>query len=72
MSKHQQGMLNQRDQQMIDLQATLIEPTHNGYSRVSVADGSWHVYCSIELRAGTEVEVIFINANTLNVKPVIK
>ncbi|WP_063656990.1 NfeD family protein [Candidatus Arsenophonus triatominarum] len=72
MSKPQQGMLNQRDQQMIGLRATLIEPTHNGYSRVSVADGSWRIYCSIELSAGTEVEVIFINGNTLNVKPVIK
>lgn len=71
-SKPQQGMLNQRDQQLIGLRATLIEPTHNGYSRVSVADGSWRIYCSIELSAGTEVEVISINGNTLNVKPVIK
>ncbi|HGJ5877316.1 MAG TPA: NfeD family protein [Arsenophonus sp.] len=72
MSKPQQGMLNQRDQQMIGLRATLIEPTNNGYSRVSVADGSWRIYCSIELSEGTEVEIISIDGNTLNVKPIIK
>ncbi|MFS1539662.1 MAG: NfeD family protein [Candidatus Phlomobacter fragariae] len=72
MSKPQQGMLNQRDQQMIGLRATLTEPTNNGYSRVRVADGSWRIYCSIDLSAGTEVEVISINGNTLNVKPGIK
>lgn len=72
-SKTQQvGMLNQRVQQMIGLRTTLIEPTNNGYSRVSVADGSWRIYCSVELSAGTEVEVISINGNTLNVRPVIK
>ncbi|WP_395496573.1 NfeD family protein [Arsenophonus endosymbiont of Lipoptena cervi] len=69
--KPQKGLPNQRNQNMIGLRVILIEPTNNGYSRVKINDSSWRTYCEMELIIGTKVEIISINGNTLNVKPIV-
>lgn len=61
---------NQKQHQLIGTKACLITDTNNGYSRIRLADGSWRIYCSQQLLANTEVEVIDIDGITLTVKPV--
>lgn len=61
---------NQKQHQLIGTKARLISDTNNGYSRIRLAYGSWRVYCSQQLLANTEVEVIDVNGITLTVKPV--
>lgn len=61
---------NKKQHQLIGTKARLISDTNNGYSRIRLADGSWRVYCSQQLSANTEVEVIDVDGITLTVKPV--
>ena len=61
---------NQKQHQLIGTKARLISATNNGYSRIRLADGSWRVYCSRELSANTEVEVIDVDGITLKIEPV--
>ncbi|CQR23547.1 putative activity regulator of membrane protease YbbK [Yersinia enterocolitica] len=63
-------MLNQRNHQLLGTRATLTEPTVDGYGRMRVGDSSWRIYCANELSAGTEVEVILVEGNTLHVREV--
>lgn len=65
--KPQPSMLNQRDHQMIGLRATLTEPTLDGFGRMRIGDSSWRIHSAYELSVGTEVEVISVEGNTLNV-----
>ncbi|ATM96813.1 putative activity regulator of membrane protease YbbK [Yersinia frederiksenii] len=69
--KPQPAMLNQRNHQLLGTRATLTEATVDGYGRMKVGDSSWRIYSAIELSAGTEVEVILVEGNTLHVRPII-
>ncbi|MDT9587391.1 MAG: NfeD family protein [Candidatus Arsenophonus melophagi] len=61
---------NKKQHQFIGMKAYLISDTNNGYSRIRLMDGSWRIYCSEQLSANAEVEVIDIEGITLTVKPV--
>ncbi|CNI46827.1 NfeD family protein [Yersinia pekkanenii] len=69
-TKPQPDMLNQRTHQLLGTRATLTEPTIDGFGRMRVGDSSWRIYCATELGVGTEVEVIFVEGNTLHVRAV--
>jgi membrane protein implicated in regulation of membrane protease activity len=37
---------------------------------MKIGDGSWRIYSATELSAGTEVEVILVEGNTLHVRAI--
>jgi membrane protein implicated in regulation of membrane protease activity len=68
--KPQPAMLNQRSHKLVGTRATLTEQTADGYGRIKIGDGSWRIYSATELSAGTEVEVILVEGNTLHIRAI--
>lgn len=62
------GALNQRGKQLLGMQATVIEPMQNGFSRVKIGDSTWRVSATEALNVGDNVVVIGLDGITLQVK----
>lgn len=69
-SRNKSQQLNQPSTRFIGQHSVIMEPIYNGFGRVKIADGSWRAKCAQELPKGTNVEIIGVEGNTLEVKAI--
>lgn len=62
------ALLNRRGEQLVGRRLVLVEPITNGRGKARVGDGAWMV-AGPDLPAGTEVEVVSVSGNLLQVRP---
>ncbi len=67
--RDEQPLLNRRGARLVGQRFVLAEPIVNGRGKVRVGDGSWLAQ-GPDLPAGSEVEVVAVDATTLRVKAV--